>query len=698
MGYSIVLSIVIALLFWGTLRFFCGGWSPNKIVRGIDSILSKSQLRQVFFLISCVFFVFIFLVSVSSIGSPIDNRGFWFKFLSSLSHFFNPGSFYKSDGIHNGWVVLFNLFGMVLMTGLLISVLSNLLERRVDKLKAGRIYYKFKNHIVIIGYDKMTASLIKQIAKKYSVNDNGIVLQTTQDIPTVRRELFSGLNRNLEERIYIVSGNRNSKEDLEKLCFENCCEVFILGENNEYDHDSVNIECLKKMAEIYREGENGQSIRCHVQFEYQSTYAVFQQQDVLSVNDKVDFVPFNFYESWAQKVFLNNAAYPNLDREGITPESEKYVHLVVLGMSRMGIAMGVQAAHLCHFPNFVTKGLKTRITFIDENAYREFNFLRTRYPHLFEEIDWYYQDMQTGEMLNNTKSKKKFTDIEFEFIQGRIETPDIQNLISRLAESESKLLTIAVCFNFSPVAIAAGLYLPDEIYTEHIPVFIRQETSSATIDLLSENYKYKNVKPFGMLDDAYDLNKSEDLLPKMIKYVYDQTGANDGKDIVFKKEDEKENTFFVSFEEPVLKENWTVWKDRQGVDSKNTIALKFSNIYNANTIKFKQRALHIKSGQALTNGQINLLARVEHNRWNIEKLLMGYRACTPEETEAIASGTYSKQHLRDKFIHNDIKAYEVLTEDDNGIQADLYDVNISKALPYILSAYEKLKENRENNE
>lgn len=685
---SIISTIVIVLVFWVLLRSFCGGWSRNKILRGIDSILSKSQLRQVFFLIFCIFFVFIFLLSISLICSPIDDRGFWFKLLSSLSHFLNPGVFYKPDGIPNGWVLLLNLFGMVLMTGLLISVLSNLLERRIDYLKAGRIYYKFKNHIVIIGYDKMTASLIKQIVEKY--NENGIVLQTIQDVPTVRHELFSQLDQSLEKRIHIVSGNRNSREDLEKLRFENCCEVFILGENNEYDHDSVNIECLKKLAEICKEKKNEKILRCHVLFEYQSTYAIFQQQDIPYIKDWIDFIPFNFYESWAQKVFLDSM-YPSLDREGITAESERQVHLLILGMSRMGIAMGIQAAHLCHFPNFVTKGIKTRITFIDENAFREFNFLRTRYRHLFEEIDWYYEDIQTGEKLDNTDSKNKFTDIEFEFIQGRIENENIQNLITEWTTAKNKQLTIVVSFNHSPVAIAAGLYLPDKVYEDQIPVFVRQETSATTITMLSSSNKYNNVKPFGMLDDAYDIKKSEDLLPKMVKYVYDLTGKNYGKEIVFEKKNEGENTFLVSFEEQALKENWTVWKDDKGADSKNTIALKFSNICNANTLKFKQRSLKIQQGQALTNEQINLLARVEHNRWNIEKLLMGYRPCTHEEAEKIAKKECTKQSLRDKFIHNDIKAYEALTKDDKGIQADLYDVNISKALPYMLSAYEKLK-------
>jgi hypothetical protein len=682
----IIATLAVIALFVTCVRLLFGGWSPDKVLQGIDKALLKSHVWQVFFLISLAFFVFAFLVSLGSIFNPVDSKGICFRFWSSLSHFLNPGSFYKTDGIHNKWIILLNLSGMVLMTGLLISVLSNLLERRVDNLKAGRIRYKFKNHILIIGYNKMAASLIKQMAKEHSISQ--VILQTIQDVPTIRHELFSLLDRNIEEKVIIVSGNRTSKEDLEKLYPGVCHEIYLFGESDEYDHDSVNIECLKIVAEVRQEKGIGKPVRCHVLFEYQSTYAVFQQQDIPYIKDCIDFIPFNFYESWAQKVFVGGE-YTCLDREGITAGSDKHVHLAILGMSGMGVAMGIQAAHLCHFPNFITKGIKTRITFIDEYADREMDFLFTRYRHLFEEVDWFYEDRQTGERRNNTQSKEKFTDIEFEFIKGRVESPAIQNLIAGWATTDDKWLSIAVCFNYSPVAIAAGLYFPNEVYENNVAVFLHQEASSTIISMLSQSNKYRHVKPFGMLDDVYDLKKSDNLLPKMVKYVYDQTSKNNGKDIVFEKENEVENTFFISFDKQTIEDNWNRWEDNNGKDLKNITALKFSNIYNADMVKFKQRSLHIKPRQPLNNEQINLLARIEHNRWNIEKLLMGYRPCTAEETEAIEKGICSKQDLRDRFIHNDIKPYETLMPDDKGIQAGKYDTNISKALPYMLSEYEK---------
>lgn len=98
-----------------------------------------------------------------------------------------------------------------------------------------------------------------------------------------------------------------------------------------------------------------------VMFEYQTTFAAFQLTD-LSVEWRkyIEFHPFNFYEEWAKKLLVSRCynkgdkpiIYPSLDRVPITEDSSKTVRFVIIGMSRMGIALGVEAAHLLHFPNF----------------------------------------------------------------------------------------------------------------------------------------------------------------------------------------------------------------------------------------------------------------------------------------------------------------------------------------------------------
>lgn len=653
-------------------------FGQKKNRRRLDRIISHSFWWQIGLLAITVTLLFIVLCTASFILYPVSDGEI--RIWNMLSHFIEPGSF----GVYNGendetghlWIVITNLLGMIFLGGALIAILSNMLERHVDKIKNGKIYYKFTGHIVIFGFDKMLIGLTKQIAKEHP--NSNIVIQTVQEAAFVRCELFAHVNEDIEKKITIVNGYRNSMEDMKKLRIEKCKELFLLGESGEYDHDTLNVDCLQKIKTILKSKKTEK--RCHVLFEHQSTFAVFQWQDLYEIKEWIDFVPFNFYETWAQKIFVaceyknadNIIDYPKLDRTGIGAESPETVHLVIIGMSRMGIALGVQASHLCHFPNFIKdKTKKTRITFIDENADRKIIFLKDRYRHLFKEITHSFEDMENPENNKICSQENLFTDIEWHFIKGRIENPAVHSKIEDWCSEKNVFLTIAVCFSYPPAAIATGLYLPDTAYdiNKDISVLIRQETSYSTLKMLANSPKFKNLKAFGMLDSAYDLNKANDLLPMMIKYAYDKT----------------QNEPIRSFPKDIIKENWK--KNWQPED--NISALKWSNCYCANSIFVKQRAVNINIGEELNSENINLLARVEHNRWNIEKLLMGFRAATPEESNEIKVDKAKKKFYRKNLIHEDIRHYDELTEDYTGRNVREYDEYIIRAIPFMLEAYEK---------
>ena len=661
----------------------------KRIQRFIDNAIFQSIPKKLLFLVAAAGLAFgVLILSMFIIhGSLNININDW------LIAFVNHGSSFSIEAMSSSekiWAVILGVFGIFFMTGMLISLVGNTIERRVEKIKSGKAYYYYKNHIVIIGYDRMGIGLIRQFAKDKRYCNCEIVIQTTQDAPKVRHELFSRLDSTIEKKITIISGNRTTIEDLERLQIDSCKEVFILGESDEYDNDSLDIECIKKIHHILSKKSTGRIIRCNVLFEYQSSFALFQRRDIDHLKDRIDFVPFNYYELWAQKVFVEGnyespekselsgkIEYLPLDREGIHAGSDKKVHLVVMGMSRMGVALGVQAAHLCHFPNYVTKGTKSRITFIDENADVEMNFLMGRYRHLFDEVDVYYRELNRNDMMNTgimadeavrispRSAKKTFTDIEFEFIKARVEYPAIQDYLAALSCNKNIYLTLAVCFNFPPKAIAAGLYLPDEIYDNNVQILIRQEIPYFTLDVLTKEGKYRNVKPFGMLENCYDLYKADDRIPMMVNYVYSK-GIPE------------------QFPE---KELITMWRGLR-------TALKWSNRYHADSIKVKVRSFGIDDKvEKFDAEQMELMSRVEHNRWNMEKLLMGYRATTLSEKEEIAKDLTKKSKFKiHHFAHHDICLYDDLQIDENGVCAKEYDRRIMASLPLIIRSDERLRE------
>ena len=89
----------------------------------------------------------------------------------------------------------------------------------------------------------------------------------------------------------------------------------------------------------------------------------------------------------------------------------------------------------------------------------------------------------------------------------------------------------------------------------------------------------------------------------------------------------------------------------------------------------------------LTDDAVELLARVEHNRWNMEKLLLGYRAATTAELDEIAKSKERRKILKNQYyIHDCIVPYDKL---DDGTKS--YDRLITRIVP---SAIRQIRKNK----
>lgn len=601
------------------------------------------------------------------------------RLLQLICLFIDPGSVANVPAELRWFSLIVAILGLLLFTGLLISVVSNMLERHVERYREGNISYPLENHVVIIGFDEMVPMLIQQICTDSQYEDCYILIQSIQPASEVRSRIHTVLDIKQEKRILVLHAQRNSTEELEKLYTTSAREIFLIGESNEYDHDSLNIDSLQKIVAIHRKKQNCPLIMVSVLFEYQTTYAAFQVSDLAEEwRQQIDFRPFNFYEEWAKKLLVKRhygegnakVEYPALDREPITWESDRYIHFVIIGMSRMGVALGVEAAQLLHFPNFCRdQGLKSRITFIDAAADEEMNFFRGRYRHYFDLSLSYYRHMEQIGMIQTIppnrvhKKNVNFLDIEFEFIKGRAENPAIQELLAQWAKDPQQELSIAICLNFPPQSMAMGLYLPDIIYDKNIPVFVRQETSSALLDMLNNRVKkeqlnrYSHVYPFGMLANCFDLDRHSTRRAQLVNYIYDY----------------KNKFGYGPSSCPSDSELINGW-------NKLPVALQWSNLYCADSIDLKLRSLGFstRSPLQLTPEQIELMAEVEHNRWNMEKLLLGYRKPMPEEEEKCKDKAVRKEYKTKRFVHTDIRPYHQLEEGTKE-----YDRCISECLPLI---------------
>ena len=139
-----------------------------------------------------------------------------------------------------------------------------------------------------------------------------------------------------------------------------------------------------------------------------------------------------------------------------------------------------------------------------------------------------------------------------------------------------------------------------------------------------------------------------------------------------------------------------IWKVADEKWKELTVALKWSNLYAAYAIRSKLATLRVCRGLdidnesrdtwSLSDEETEMLAEVEHNRWNVEKLLMGFRKPRREEDKyehPEFAGDLKKN--KERFIHHDIRPFDKL----NTI-AEL-DKEFSRYIPWIMKMTEERK-------
>lgn len=652
-------------------------------------------------------------VESSSLPSAVSGRQenppfFWGVYY----HFMDPGNQHMTASRKGRiWAALISILGVFLLNGLLVSSIVGWIDSRKSKWVKGEIRYRgllrFKRHYIVIGANDMAEGVILQLLKR----DRGlfkplVLVLTSRDVESFRRELFTGLTMQQQKRVVICYGSRTSPEDIMSLGLRMAKEVYILGEDPglgdaESYHDTMNMECLKLMSQqIAHVGkfkkQNGVDKRlvCRVMFEYQTTFNIFQVTDI--DGSKINFLPFNYYEKWAQNVLicetLSNKPedYYYLPLEGIKGikcEDSHHVHLVVVGMSRMGVAMAIEAAHLAHYPNYAhypddeKKRLKTKITFIDKSAAAEKDCFMGRFKALFALSDWRY-GVAYNDNLKWIKTVQAtvpmhlggdFVDVEWEFINGSVETPAVQTYLSELASDENVKLTVAVCLPENNRALAAAAYLPDHVYKSDntLQVLVYQRLNAELVSQISQNNRryHNKMKAFGMAQGCYD----SDLVGLCESLGSEINAAYEAW--------EKDNKIARPTRKP----------------SKSVSAKMWSNQYNIYSMWTKFRCVTTSNGEVFNPlcgsfddfnkaSMKSILGMMEHNRWVVEQLLLRYRPLTEaEQTMASGSLALKDSYKSEHYAHLDICSNQRLHVIDP-LMPDL-DIRLISVLPKAYKDY-----------
>ncbi len=709
---------------------------------GFDRLLSKSLLRQ-FAILGAILVVALGLSYLMLSWSGTQWQDFCEK--EHLNKYLLPlyllidsnalnNLYLGSDNTHvHGWMLIASsiifLFGTFVFNGIIIGIITTSIERRVDNHKEGHIHYLKSGHYVIMGYDEMVPSFISHIFDK----DKGayILILTAKEAIGIRELLLKSFSEKQMKRVIINYGHRISTDAYKDICLEAAEEVFVVGNHSNPAHDAINVECVDSICRYLKEQkEKPNRITCV--FKDLDTYAAFKTSEIFGdVRDLgVEFIPYNFYSGWAKQVFVKREykdfdnpdlkpyKYPLVYGKGIKPDDDKYVHLVFVGTTNFAVAFAMEAAHVLHFPNFATKGVRTRISFIDVNADKEKDEFITRNRHFFEVQAYSYSDLSSEpkyvsgyigrEYLKFVGSDANFLDVEFEFIKGDVFSKRVQDVISGWAEqhkNEKQCLSIFLALADQRQNFVMGMNMPDEVYANKVPVFIRQNRSDnfvtnlrnadkrendnrftysvvkdGKLDSKSREARYANIYPFGMNETAFSADNHAMKRAKLINYLYETANYDTYKF----------QGILVLDSIPEDK----IWEEANTFWQKLSVALKWSNLYNSYTMRTKQRTLRAMRGldidddsrdyDTLSDYEVEQLAVVEHNRWNVEKLLMGYRKPRKDEDKYEHSEFADKlKKNKDLFIHHDIRPFDQL----NSIKE--LDREFCRYIPWIMKMTEK---------
>lgn len=395
--------------------------------------------------------------------------------------------------------------GMIVFTGLFVATITSIIRTRSDKFKQGMTGYKFQEHIVFLGYDDMIVGMIQKLCEDgETLIVVGVESRASEIYDKIRNRIYS----KYEDYFVVLQADSCNKSDLERLRVPYAQKVFIIGEHD----DAYNLKSYRSIYELSlcEDDFENRMPQCYVNLRHHSTLTLFQTY-ATSGDIYVDFSHFhtlNFSDEWARYMIVGDELTKELRIDRGDIKNTKQVHLVIVGMTEMGRALARQACLLCHYPSFVTHKIRTKITFIDPQAKQHAQQLIGHYQQLFEHCQYaiYYSN---GDIF---EKKIDDLDVEFEFYEADISDFAIREQLEKWASDTNRLPTIAICQPSASQSLAAGIYLPDSIYDNDVPIWIYQPTYGDLGHYMKGSKKdsrYKNVVTFGMSGENLDVCNEE---------------------------------------------------------------------------------------------------------------------------------------------------------------------------------------------
>ena len=498
--------------------------------------------------------------------------------------------------------------------------------------------YSFKQHILILGGSRELLPLLRAIAAHDALKMLPVVVLTDSDCPSLLQLLRTRLQSfGVQSPVTLYRGSRTCADTLRTCQVDSASHIFILGEDDEPAHDSLNVSCWQQVRQL--RAQCNQLAQCYLMLRSSTSTFLFHslQQEA---HNSLETTIINSYESLAQQLLVGDIYHNDtltLDRGLVTVGSDRFVHLVVVGMTPMGYAFAATAAQLCHFPNFdesAPRPIRTRITFVDPRANELMDCFKASYPGIFDLSHVRYIE-QPGAWLQGVpqRSLGDFVDVEWQFVKGNISSEWIRDMLSACAADSRQVLSVALCGGDSARNLTEAYRLPRQLYplpdsNNSSPltpvVYVYQPDDSSLVQTVqNEVLRFHNVVPFGFSAKGFDpLHSLRIAAAKRINYLYQK--ENSGK--VFTS---------MPADEALLNELW-----RQLSSAEKTAALLAANATNTFIRSFGLSRTTL-ADHLSDDALVESFAAVDHARRNMACLLAGYSAMPADQRARLNSALQS---------------------------------------------------------
>lgn len=603
--------------------------------RKIDRILSEGEGKQLAWLAGIALALFLVLVLLGS---------FWaLGWTEILNLYLDPGSYpLEAKAGSQGALNIFSLFiafgGILVLNALTISAFSNVFDNISEKYRKGERRYRLKGHILILGGSRQLLDMLKALRGTPEFAGREIVVMTSSDVETLRDEIATALDDpKFCKRLIWYRGERDNEGDLRSACSSAASRIYLIGEDDEPAHDSVSIGSISLLRSIC-EGSQGAPIPCFVTLEMHSSIDVFNYIPG-EPDSRLQVEIVNASDYMAEQLLVDTAFLP-------VPDKGQSLRIVIAGLGRMGRSIAGIAAQICHFP----KGGRTVISFVDEGMQEKMDNFVANHQSLFDLSHYTYISPvgRTGYVPKNGYGD--FLDVEWEFIDSPLASELTRGLLAKWADDPAQKLVVVLCYEDASACISSALHLPKALYKAGIPVAVYQKAHPEVLEAARATGQFGSLTIFGEASEGSDaLFLRRSLYGKRVNFLYDRKygGASATPD-----------------------EAWT----------RLSFAHKLSSIASANSIPLKLRAFGLEPTRAavdaLSGEVLASLSEVEHRRWMISVLMLGYSAAPAKERK---DRSRFKELKNKEFIHLDIAPYDEIAE-----EADK-DTIIVKNIPFIVN-------------